>query len=157
MKCLAPHYMGDFALKGSMLRRKGHNRIGNLLVPNKNYCLFEDWFRPLLSKMHDEQDTDVRSSALKLWTAWMTCVCVLVVAVCRAPFGHPPKSFDGWARRLTTRTLSTTGRTRYRHPAHVQLVASTRAVNMTKANCSLSHRTISPCSAPPLPTAPLVT
>jgi len=55
MKCLAPHYMGDFALKGADLRPKGINRIGNLLVPNRNYCLFEDWFSPVLDEMLDEQ------------------------------------------------------------------------------------------------------
>ena len=55
MKCLAPHYMGDFALNGRELRRKGINRIGNLLVPNRNYCLFEDWLTPILDTMLDEQ------------------------------------------------------------------------------------------------------
>ena len=36
IKCLAPFYLGDFALKGKDLREKGLNRIGNLLVPNEN-------------------------------------------------------------------------------------------------------------------------
>ncbi len=58
MKCIKPHYMGDFALKGEELRLKGHNRIGNLLVPNLTYCGFEDWFAPLLNKMHDEQEQE---------------------------------------------------------------------------------------------------
>ena len=40
IKCLAPTYMGEFSLKGSELRDKGINRIGNLLVPNENYCTF---------------------------------------------------------------------------------------------------------------------
>lgn len=56
IKCLAPHYLGDFALKGAELRRKGINRIGNLLVPNRNYCLFEDWMAPLLDEMLDAQE-----------------------------------------------------------------------------------------------------
>ena len=56
MKCLAPHYMGDFALKGAELRAKGINRIGNLLVPNRSYCLFEDWLTPMLDEMLDEQN-----------------------------------------------------------------------------------------------------
>ena len=67
IKCLAPTYVGDFALKGADLRAKvqfrlwlddrflsllqGHNRIGNLLVPNNNYCLFEDWLMPILDKV----------------------------------------------------------------------------------------------------------
>ena len=55
MKCMAPHYMGDFSLKGKELREKGINRIGNLLVPNNNYCLFEAWYLPLVKEMHEEQ------------------------------------------------------------------------------------------------------
>jgi len=58
IKCLAKTHMGDFAMDGLALRRKGINRIGNLLVPNENYCLFEDWIKPVLDKMHDEQDKD---------------------------------------------------------------------------------------------------
>jgi len=58
IKCLAPTHMGDFALEGLGLRRRGINRIGNLLAPNDNYCQFEDWFTPILDKMHDEQDND---------------------------------------------------------------------------------------------------
>lgn len=56
LKCFAPHYHGDFALPGKDLRMRGINRIGNLLVPNKNYVLFEEWMHPLLNKMHDEQE-----------------------------------------------------------------------------------------------------
>ena len=57
IKCLAPFYLGDFALKGKDLREKGLNRTGNLLVPNENYCLFEDWINPLLKEMIDLQKT----------------------------------------------------------------------------------------------------
>ena len=32
------------------------NRIGNLLVPNSNYCKFEDWVVPILDQMVKEQD-----------------------------------------------------------------------------------------------------
>jgi len=58
IKCLAPTHVGDFALEGLALRKRGINRTGNLLVPNDNYCLFEDWFTPILDKMHDEQEKD---------------------------------------------------------------------------------------------------
>lgn len=54
-QCLAPTYVGDFAHKGSTLRRRGLNRIGNMLVPNSNYCKFEDWLMPILDAMHREQ------------------------------------------------------------------------------------------------------
>jgi deoxyhypusine synthase len=55
IKCLADTYIGDFNLDGSTLRRKGLNRIGNLLVPNDNYCRFEDWVMPILDHMLREQ------------------------------------------------------------------------------------------------------
>lgn len=60
IKCFQPTYMGDFKLSGRELRQKGINRIGNLLVPNRNYCEFEDWFSPILNKLHDEQDAKDR-------------------------------------------------------------------------------------------------
>ncbi|CUS20937.1 LAQU0S02e01794g1_1 [Lachancea quebecensis] len=56
IKCLAPTYLGEFTLKGSSLREKGLNRIGNLLVPNDNYCKFEEWIVPILDKMLEEQE-----------------------------------------------------------------------------------------------------
>jgi hypothetical protein len=40
---------------GKELRAKGLNRIGNMLVPNSNYCLFEDWIMPLLDDMLKQQ------------------------------------------------------------------------------------------------------
>ena len=52
IKCLAHTYMGDFALKGANLRSRGLNRIGNMLVPNDNYCKFETWIIPILDQMH---------------------------------------------------------------------------------------------------------
>lgn len=57
IKCLAPTYLGDFHLKGRDLRLKGINRIGNLLVPNNNYCKFEDWVMPILDTLLEEQKT----------------------------------------------------------------------------------------------------
>ncbi|GAV91076.1 DS domain-containing protein [Cephalotus follicularis] len=63
IKCLAPTYKGDFSLPGAHLRSKGLNRIGNLLVPNENYCKFEDWIIPVFDQMLKEQiDQEI------LWT-----------------------------------------------------------------------------------------
>ena len=56
IKCLAPTYLGSFSSVGSELREKGMNRIGNLVVPNSNYCAFEDWVVPILDKMLEEQE-----------------------------------------------------------------------------------------------------
>jgi len=63
IKCLGKTYLGDFALKGAELRSKGLNRIGNLLVPNDNYCHFEDWIMPIFDAMLEEQKREG-----KLWT-----------------------------------------------------------------------------------------
>ncbi|KAK6797723.1 hypothetical protein RDI58_005425 [Solanum bulbocastanum] len=58
IKCLAPTYKGDFAFPGAVLRSKALNRIGNLLVPNDNYCKFEDWIMPIFDQMYDEQSNE---------------------------------------------------------------------------------------------------
>ncbi|KAL1501346.1 hypothetical protein ABEB36_006681 [Hypothenemus hampei] len=55
IKCLSPTYLGDFSLDGATLREKGINRIGNLLVPNDNYCSFENWILPIFDTMLKEQ------------------------------------------------------------------------------------------------------
>lgn len=59
IKCLAPTYIGNFELSGKSLRDQGINRIGNLLVPNQNYCLFENWLMPILDAMLFEQKEKV--------------------------------------------------------------------------------------------------
>lgn len=56
IKCLAPTYLSSFTAKGADLREQGMNRIGNLVVPNSNYCAFEDWVMPILDAMFQEQE-----------------------------------------------------------------------------------------------------
>uniref|UniRef100_A0A7S0FZZ7 deoxyhypusine synthase n=2 Tax=Rhodosorus marinus TaxID=101924 RepID=A0A7S0FZZ7_9RHOD len=58
IKCLGSTYLGDFKLDGKKLRQQGINRIGNLVVPNENYCKFEDWLMPILDKVLEEQDLE---------------------------------------------------------------------------------------------------
>lgn len=55
IKCLGHTFLGDFALKGSELRLNGINRVGNLLVPNDNYCHFENFFTPVLNDLLKRQ------------------------------------------------------------------------------------------------------
>lgn len=55
IKCLAPTYVGSFELNGKDLRDRGINRIGNLIVPNENYCKFENWVFPLFDEMLEDQ------------------------------------------------------------------------------------------------------
>ncbi|GAB7347870.1 hypothetical protein MBLNU459_g5398t1 [Dothideomycetes sp. NU459] len=68
IKCLAPTYLGSFSTSGAALRAKGMNRIGNLLVPNSNYCAFEDWVVPIFDKMLEEQEASRTSEEPLHWT-----------------------------------------------------------------------------------------
>ncbi|KAF2638923.1 Deoxyhypusine synthase [Massarina eburnea CBS 473.64] len=68
IKCLAPTYLGSFATPGAGLRAKGMNRIGNLVVPNSNYCAFEDWVVPILDKMLEEQEASKKTDEPLYWT-----------------------------------------------------------------------------------------
>ncbi|KAK3315405.1 Deoxyhypusine synthase [Apodospora peruviana] len=68
IKCLGDTYMSSFSAQGADLRSKGLNRIGNLVVPNSNYCAFEDWVVPILDKMLEEQEASKGTDAEINWT-----------------------------------------------------------------------------------------
>jgi deoxyhypusine synthase len=68
IKCLAPTFLGSFTSPGKEMRAKGLNRIGNLVVPNNNYCAFEDWVMPILDKMLDEQEAAKNDDEPLVWT-----------------------------------------------------------------------------------------
>lgn len=65
IKCLAPTYLSSFSANGAALREKGMNRIGNLVVPNSNYCAFEDWVVPILDAMLAEQEESSQKATPK--------------------------------------------------------------------------------------------
>lgn len=68
IKCLAPTYLGSFTSPGAELRAAGMNRIGNLIVPNANYCAFEDWVMPILDQMLAEQEASKDTKEPLVWT-----------------------------------------------------------------------------------------
>ena len=68
IKCLGDTYLASFSADGSELRKKGLNRIGNLIVPNANYCAFEDWVVPILDKMLEEQEASKGTDNEINWT-----------------------------------------------------------------------------------------
>ncbi|KAI4169297.1 MAG: hypothetical protein LQ343_005795 [Gyalolechia ehrenbergii] len=68
IKCFAPTYLDSFASVGAELREKGMNRIGNLVVPNSNYCAFEDWVVPILDRMMAEQEASRHTEEPLVWT-----------------------------------------------------------------------------------------
>ncbi|KAG0582268.1 hypothetical protein M758_3G050100 [Ceratodon purpureus] len=87
IKCLANTYIGDFSLKGASLREQGLNRIGNLLLPNENYCKFEDWLTPILDNLLLEQQQNGT-----LWTPSK------VIARLGKEINHP-ESICYWAQK----------------------------------------------------------
>ena len=67
IKVMYPTMLGDFYYKGKDLYPNGFNRIGNLILPNSNYCCFEDFMEPVLEKCLKEQNEDgVRWTPSKL-------------------------------------------------------------------------------------------
>ena len=62
IKCLAPTYMGTFTAGGAGLRGKGLNRIGNLLVPNSNYCAVLVASQPVPEGSHEVHGVDFERS-----------------------------------------------------------------------------------------------
>ncbi|KAH8906863.1 Deoxyhypusine synthase [Coniochaeta sp. PMI_546] len=68
IKCLGDTYLSSFSANGADLRKKGLNRIGNLVVPNDNYCAFEDWVVPILDKMLEEQEASRGTEDEINWT-----------------------------------------------------------------------------------------
>ncbi|KAH0594214.1 hypothetical protein MHUMG1_08053 [Metarhizium humberi] len=70
IKCLGSGttYMSSFSVPGADLRKRGLNRIGNLIVPNANYCAFEDWVVPILDKMLEEQEASKGTDEEINWT-----------------------------------------------------------------------------------------
>lgn len=68
IKCLGDTYMSTFSANGTDLRKKGLNRIGNLVVPNSNYRAFEDWVVPIFDKMLEEQEASKGTDDEINWT-----------------------------------------------------------------------------------------
>ena len=68
IKCLGDTYMCSFSAIGAELREKGMNRIGNLVVPNSNYCAFQDWVIPIFDAMLEEQEASRNDEEPLVWT-----------------------------------------------------------------------------------------
>lgn len=51
IKCMKPTLCADFNIPGEVLRDSGYNRIGNLVIHNENYEMFEIWFNKVLDEL----------------------------------------------------------------------------------------------------------
>jgi deoxyhypusine synthase len=91
IKCLAPTYVGSFNLSGTELRKRGLNRIGNLMIANDNYCKFEDWLMPILDEMLDMQRNEVILQGFGAWALFsqkVTHPSYICFVMNREWFGH---------------------------------------------------------------------
>lgn len=68
IKCIGPTYRSSFSANGAAMREKGWNRIGDMMVPNDNYCSFEDWVMPILNSMLAEQEAAKNTKEPLCWT-----------------------------------------------------------------------------------------
>lgn len=124
IKCLGKTYLADFNLDGADLRRRGMNRIGNLIVPNDNYCKFEDWVTPILDAMLEEQKKtnevwtpsrvirrlgkEINNEESVYYWAYKVCIrsfCCSIITTCPLfpftrrmifPYSVPPSQMDHW-------------------------------------------------------------
>lgn len=55
IRSFEPYHLGDFGLDDSELRKKGMNRIGNIIVPNERYVLLEKKIQGLFREIYDEK------------------------------------------------------------------------------------------------------
>lgn len=62
IKTLRPSRLGSFNLNGALLREKGLNRVGNVLIPNENYFEFENWMNSFLSSVVDGIEEGVNNN-----------------------------------------------------------------------------------------------
>lgn len=68
---MAATYVGDFQLKGADLRKRGLNRIGNMLVPNR-------WGPESLQGWGGGRACETRTTDTWAWAAPVACTCAVV-------------------------------------------------------------------------------
>lgn len=55
LKCFGSFVLGSFRADGSVLRKRGINRIGNIFVSNNLYVKFEQFLQPILEELWQAQ------------------------------------------------------------------------------------------------------
>ncbi len=55
MKSMNNFYLGSFDADDELVRKNKINRIGNIFVPDRNYCDFEDWHMKFIDKIVKEK------------------------------------------------------------------------------------------------------
>ncbi|KAI5133951.1 deoxyhypusine synthase [Nematocida ausubeli] len=72
IKTLKPSRLGKFSMDGATLRSQGLNRVGNVLIPNENYFVFEEWMKEFLNEIVEGklEEPDAQSEVQGLGTGY---------------------------------------------------------------------------------------
>ncbi len=65
MKTMNDFYLGDFNADDKIVKENAINRLGNIFVPDKNYCDFEDWHMKFIAKIMEEKNIIAPSDYIK--------------------------------------------------------------------------------------------
>ena len=55
IKTMNDFYLGSFNVDDEVVKNNGINRLGNIFVPDKNYCDFEDFHMKFIEKLVKEK------------------------------------------------------------------------------------------------------
>ncbi|KAI5189871.1 deoxyhypusine synthase [Nematocida minor] len=65
IKTMKPSRLGVFSMDGATLRSHGLNRVGNVLIPNENYFVFEEWMKEFLNEIVDDKLEDTNNDEIQ--------------------------------------------------------------------------------------------
>ncbi len=71
IKSYAPYLLGSFFEDDKALHREGRNRIGNILVPNDRYVLFEEKMQAIFSQLYSQSPVVAPSEIAKAMGAFL--------------------------------------------------------------------------------------
>ncbi|MFH1786108.1 MAG: deoxyhypusine synthase family protein, partial [archaeon] len=55
IKTMSPFLLGDFEADDAEVKANSMNRLGNIYVPDKHYCDFEDWHNAFIKEIYSEK------------------------------------------------------------------------------------------------------
>lgn len=65
MKTMNDFYLGSFNADDQIVKKNAINRLGNIFVPDKNYCDFEDWHMKFIGKIAEKNNIIAPSEYIK--------------------------------------------------------------------------------------------
>lgn len=65
IKSMNDFYLGSFDADDELVKKNAINRLGNIFVPDKNYCDFEEWHMKFIGRIVDEKNIIAPSEYIK--------------------------------------------------------------------------------------------